>query len=264
MIKINIKSTVAAFTLATLTGLGNVSSAGVFDQLVSAANGALPSYGREHSVGYRPDLENEQIAAAIREALSVSSDRVAKNVLSDAAYQDGAIRLSRDLRKVQKLAVKRGHGEIFDQLQQQLNEAVLAAAPETRDLLKSALGDIEIVEPRVLLIAHDTAATDYLRLRLAEKLQRQLYPVVAKLLAQTGATATANVIASEIKFGNLLATIMSNHVVDYSIDSFFLNLEQQERAIRLNPRYRTTEQLRNVFGLVGDDSVAAVSRSEKQ
>ncbi len=249
MKRITIKSSVLALALAAISGMGSQASAGVFTQLVSVANSALPAYGREQLLSYRPDLDKEQISNAIREALVVASDRVVETVVAEAGYQgDGEVKLSSDLRKAQKIATKGGHEEAFDLLEEQLNQAVIAAAPATRDLLKSAVAQIKITEPRVLLVAHDAAATDYLRMRVMERVQRQLQPVVEELLLESGAKHSCDNIASKIKFGNLLETLMTEHVVEYSLSGFFKQLEVEEKSIRRDPDSRSTDLLRDVFG----------------
>ncbi len=241
------KSSVIAFAVAALTSFSSISHAGIFDSLVGVANSALPSYGRDQLLSVRPDLDKAQIVTGIREALELASDRAVAKVVA-SAEGESQIKLSSDLRKAQKLARKSGQEVAFQQFEKQLNETMIAAAPAARDLLKTALEQVEIIEPRVLLVAHDAAATDFLRMRVMEKLQRQLQPVVAELLLESGAIHRCDEIASKIKFGNLLETISTDHVVESTVESFFLQLEMEERAIRHDPASRSTDLLRDVFG----------------
>ncbi len=230
-------------------GVGERSHAGVFDQLAAMANNALPTYGRERAMSFRPDLPNRQIDAGIREALVVASDRVVQQVVADSGYStDGNAQLSADLRSVQKAAIKLGHEASFEQLKQQINEAVVAVAPLTGKLLKAAVRRVELSEPRGLLASHETAATDFLRSRVSDNLQRQLQPLVTDFLKRSGAASTSAVLASEIQLGNLLDTITENHIIEQSIDGFFDKLEVQETIIRQDPASRPTKLLRKVFG----------------
>ena len=87
MKKITIKSSVLTVTFAMMmTGAGERSHAGVFDQLAALANGALPAYGREQVMNFRPDLTSRQIDAGIREALVVASERVVEEVVAGSGY----------------------------------------------------------------------------------------------------------------------------------------------------------------------------------
>ena len=96
-------------------GVGERSYAGVFDQLAAMANNALPTYGREQAMSFRPDLPKRQIDAGIREALVVAADRVVQQVVADSGYSTGgSAQLSADLRSVQKTAIKLGHEASFE------------------------------------------------------------------------------------------------------------------------------------------------------
>lgn len=246
---ITIKSSVLAAVVVMTIGVGERSHAGVFDQLAALANGVLPAYGREQALSFRPDLPKRQIDAGIREALVVASDRVVQQVVANSGYSaDGEARLSADMRQVQKTAVSLGLEASFDQLTQQINEAVVAAAPVTGKLLKAAVRRVEFSEPRGLLASHETAATDFLRRKVSANLQRQLEPLVTDILKRTGAASTSAMLASEIQFGSLLNTITENHIIEQSIDGFFDRLEVEETIIRQDPASRPTKLLRKVFG----------------
>jgi len=239
--KIIIKSCGQTVVLVSLLGLSGISSAGVFEQLAAVANSALPAYGRVQTMSPRPELKDHQIESAIRQALRLAADRTVQ-------IEDDTLTLSADLRRAKKAAVKLGHGQSFELLTRQIEEVVIAAAPGTAALFKEALELVEFDKPRQLLEAHDAAATDYLRHRVAVKLQRQLQPVVEDLLQQSGASDVSAQIAEKIKYGNLLEIMISDHVIQRSVDGFFRHLEVQEKAIRHSPDHQSTNLLRHVFG----------------
>lgn len=220
--------------------------AGVFEQLAAVANSALPTYGRVLSRSSHSGLETEQIEAGIREAITVAGDRVTAGF--ETTYTNKEIVLSSDMRRARKLAMKQGYEQTFAQLQQQINEVVIAAVPATNELLKAAMEHVEITTPRRLLVSHDTAATDYLRGRVSLRLHRQLQPFLAILLEDSGASSTIAALAPKIRFGSLLDTIVAKHIMEQSIDGFFDRLEVEESEIRQNPEARTTDLLKQVFG----------------
>lgn len=245
--KIIIKSTVLSAAMITTLLTGANAQAGVFDQLAAVANSALPAYGRVQTHSAIPDLEPEQIEAGIKEIIAVASDRVVASV-GAGSFENADGSLSSDMRRARKLATKLGYEESFEQLQKQVNEAVIAAVPATSELLKATIERIEFTEPRTLLISHDTAATDFLRSRVSGSLHRQLQPLLVGLLEDSGASGTSAMLASQIKFGTLLDTIVENHVLEQSIDGFFDQLEVEESFIRQNPESQTTSLLKRVFG----------------
>ena len=66
MITIKIKTVVVSAAL--LLGVTH-SQANMFDNLVDAANGALPAYGRSDAPSRRTDLTSAEVTAALREVL---------------------------------------------------------------------------------------------------------------------------------------------------------------------------------------------------
>jgi len=114
-------------------------------------------------------------------------------------------------------------------------------------LLKNAVTRVEITEPKKLLSAQGTTATNYLYTRLQTTLQRKLQPVAHDVLEASGATDSSEAIGSVIQFDDMLSRLMVDHVVEQSMKSFFLELELQEQEIRQNPSSRSTALLRDVF-----------------
>lgn len=247
VIKITIKSSVLSVAMITVIGSGANAHAGVFDQIAAVANTALPGYGRVQTMSAQSELEPALIEAGIREAIAVASDRaVVKFETTYLAASEGS--LSSDMRRAQKMAAKMGQDASFEQLQKQVEEAVIAAAPATSELFKETVERLELGEPRSLLASHDTAATDFLRHRVSVSLQRQLQPIVTELLEDSGAASTSAALSSQISFGTLLDTIVEDYVLQQSIDGFFDHLEAEESEIRQNPASRTTRLMRRVFG----------------
>jgi len=244
---IKIKSSVIALTLTAGTGFGMPASAGVFDQLAAVANSALPAYGRDYLMNYRPDLSEELLASGIRELIEIGSARVVASLTKEGAYVE-SLRMSSGLRKAKKLAAKLDRQKQFEQFELQLNQAAVAMAPMLHDLLVTAIADLEISEPRKVLAAHDTAATNYFYAQVAGILQRQLQPIAKDLLKQSGAADSGERIGALIKFDDLLERLMVEHVVERNMKGYFVQLELQEQEIRRNPDSRSTRLLREVFG----------------
>ena len=253
---IKIKSSAVTLLLAgaisVATGV-ETASANMFTQLVNAANGALPSYGRGTVSSHRSDLNDQRIAKGIREALNTSIDRVAQRIGVELVLNTQVFKthLPRDLRKVQK-ALRRSPSSqhLVKNFEEQLIAAVVMAAPVTRDLLKRELSQIEINSPRHLLAAHDTAATEYLHSYpfVRGNLERDLRPAVEQILIRSGAMQSGQEIASAMQLENVLTTRMIDFVIQQSVDGFFLMMEEEERAIRHQPSFRTSDILREVVG----------------
>lgn len=228
------------------------SRAGVFDNLVDAANGALASYGREAARANRQDLTTDEISAALRQVLKIGADNVSARFDLEG-YSNSTIRveLPRAWRKAQKISVRIGYSAEFDELENKLNVAAASAAPATRNLIKLFVDRLEIDDPRAILNGHDIAATHYLRQRVNDQIASRLKPLINQLLIDGGALESSSKI--EKRVGHLpmvkkLQTDFTDHVVAESLDGFFHYLAREEQSIRINPVSRTTELLQKVFG----------------
>ena len=241
-----------ALVAVVVGGSVQTSHAGVFDNLMNAANGALPTYGREGARGDRPDLSSAEISAGMREALNIGADNVSARFVLNG-YNDTTVRvaLPRTWQKAQKISARLGYSAEFDALENQLNMAAASAAPATRNLIKFFVNGIEFEDPRALLNGHDIAATNYLRQSVNERLSNQLKPIIEQLLVDAGAMESRSKIEERIK--NLpkmksLQADLADHVVAESLAGFFHYLAREEQAIRINPSSRTTVLLQKVFG----------------
>ena len=227
--------------------------AGVLDNLVDAANSALPQYGREASArANRTDLTSAEISAAIREALKLAAENVALRFRAEG-YNDSSsrIELPPAWKKAQKIASRVGYGSDFDKLEQQLNKAALSAAPATRTLIKRLVDRLEFDNPRAILGGHDVAATEHLRQRINSRLAERLKPIINDFLVEGGATDASNKIARrvvQLPMVKNLQTDLADHVVAQSLDGFFHHMEKEEQAIRVHPESRTSALLQRVFG----------------
>lgn len=226
--------------------------AGVFDNLFNAANGALPTYGREASRANRQDLSTAEITAAIREALNIGADNVSER-FSLGGYNDTTVRveLPRAWRKAQKIAARIGYSAEFDELENKLNIAAASAAPATRTLIKQFVSGIKLDDPRALLNSHDIAATHFLRQRVNDRLASRLKPIINQLLIEAGAVESSSKIEKRIRHLPMvknLQTDLADHVVAESLDGFFHYMAREEQSIRINPASRTTDLLKKVFG----------------
>lgn len=232
-------------SLLFVAALPGNSQANVFSQLANVAANALPVYGQ----GQHPhDIEPDQASQAIKQVLSIASARVIDRVQRERGYQGRNPKLLADLRTARKMSVELGYKEKFKKFEQQLDHAVVVAAPMLAELFNKAVEDLEIDQPNLVLFGDETAATEYVRKQLASKLRQEMQPFINDALSYTGATKTCNDLAEHIRFGNLLNTLMAEQVTTKSLAAFFSSVEDEERAIRQDPNSQDSEILRRAFG----------------
>ncbi len=241
-------------TVLTTVMATPVFSAGILDNLVNAANGALVVYGRENVRENRADLSAEMIAAGLREALFVGCDNVLARLSEHEGYGgDSTVRIALPdvWRKAQKVAAKIGYNRDFKKFEHQLNLAAATVAPATRDMLQQVIERLPMDDARGILNGSDSQATSYLRRNITDDIENRLRPIVQASLQSSGAMKSSEKIASRIRRVVMVKNLdvdLADHVVSQSLEGFFYYLEKEEQAIRSDPSQRTSTLLKRVFG----------------
>lgn len=222
--------------------------------LVIAGCESLPQIAEEllqSSAG--TTLSNDTIAAGLREALVVGSDRVVDRLGAKDGFYGSEFRipLPDKLQQVRETADRFGLGAGFDNLEQRINRAAEAAAPQARDLFVDAITQMTFDDVMSIYRGGNDAATAYLRRSTESQLRVKMRPIVASSLNQVGAVRSFNDLVTRynaLPFVDPVAADLSDHVLDYANNALFSRLAAEEGAIREDPVKRSTELLRAVFG----------------
>ena len=239
---------------AILVALPLISRAGVFDNLINAADQALVTYGRDEVAVGHGDLPDEVISEGLREVLLQGNSNVGRRLAQNNAYSgDAVIRISlpEAWNEAREIAARIGYQSEFDELEQQLNKVAEAAAPATSDYLAQAIGRLRLDNAREILNAGDTAATAHLRSSVASEIQRALRPQIEASLEASGASGQRNKISRRIARLPMvrdLSVDLADHVVEYSVDGFFHYLRKEEQIIRKDPSRHSNAILKKLFG----------------
>ena len=221
---------------------------------LSAGCEALPELSQVLDVPTADDvLSTQTIAAGLREALEVGSDRAVDALGSPGGFYRSAyhIPLPERLQQAQEVAERFGLGGLFDDMETKLNRAAEAAAPRARALFIGAIRQLTFQDVMAIYQGGDDAATRYLKRTTSAALRAQMQPVVESSLAEVGAVNTFETLAEQYNRLPLVTPIdadLTGHVLTYASDAIFARLAREEAAIRRNPAKRTTELLRQVFG----------------
>ena len=199
-------------------------------------------------------LSETEITAGLKEALTVGSGRVVTQLAAiDGYFSDDLIRipLPEDLQKVQNNLAKVGLSGPLDDLELKINRAAEAAAPTAKQFVVDAVTSMTIDDALGILNGGDTAATDYLKSRTADKLITAFSPYMDNALSDSGAVTAMESIGRKYLPSSMVTELRNdlvNHATDRAMDGMFYYLAQEEKAIREDPVKRTTELLRRVFG----------------
>ena len=199
-------------------------------------------------------LSNQDMAAGLREALRVGSERVVSRVgTTDGFNLDPEIHipLPGSFQKVQSALKAVGLSGLADDVELKLNRAAEAAAPEARDLFVQAISEMTLDDAKRIFDGPDDAATQYFKGRMSAPLSDKMAPIVDRSLADVGALASVDRMMESYKAIPFVPDVKSDlrgYVVEKALDGIFFYVAKEEAAIRNDPAARTTELLQKVFG----------------
>ncbi len=199
-------------------------------------------------------LPSSEIAAGLKEALRVGTDRVVSQLGRPGGFEnDPAIHipLPESLETVQSTLGRLGMSSALDSLELKLNEAAEVATPKARDLFLQAISEMTLDDARQIYSGPDDAATRYFQSKMSAPLAAEMSPVVEDSLSEVGAVQKYDEVMGQYRalpFVPDAKADLGAYVVEKGMDGIFHYLAQQEAAIRSDPAARTTELLQKVFG----------------
>ena len=158
---------------------------------------------------------------------------------------DDAIRIEKTLRTI-------GLGSQVDRAILQINRAAEDAVGYATPIFVDAIKEMTIADAINIVGGESNAATNYFREKTRAKLIAAFSPVIERSLVKLEATRYYSEIVT--LYNNIPTTIkkispdLTSYVVDKATMALFDQIEKEEANIRANPRARTTEILKKVFG----------------
>jgi hypothetical protein len=225
--------------------------------LLSGCAGLPPELGQvlgqAGGIPGTPPLGEADIAAGLKEALAVGTERAVHRVgVTDGFWRNAAINipLPEQLKKVEKTLRTFGQGKTVDEFHLSLNRAAEAAAPEAAAIFGTAIRGMTLADARQILDGPDNAATEYFRGRTLPALSARFRPIVTKATASVGATRKYKDLATKVSkvSSSFQLQDLDAYVTDRALAGLFVTLADEELKIRRDPAARTTELLKRVFG----------------
>ncbi|MEJ2471896.1 MAG: DUF4197 domain-containing protein [Desulfuromonadales bacterium] len=198
--------------------------------------------------------DTRQIAAGLKEALRVGSDRVVSQLGTlDGFNADPAIHipLPNSFKTVQSTLNTVGMSYLLDDLELKLNRAAEQATPKTKALFLSAIEKMTLDDVMGIYNGPEDAATRYFQQKMSPQLAEEMKPIVEQTLNQAGAVQAYDTAMGQYRsmpFVPDVKTDLTTYVTDQGMNGIFHYLAWEEAAIRQNPAKRTTELLKTVFG----------------
>ena len=199
-------------------------------------------------------LTETDAANAIKEALNKGVDiGVEKVSKKDGYFLHPEIRIPfpKDMKKVEKKLRDLGMNQQIDQIVISINRAAEDASASAKSIFIKAIKDMSISDAKKIVNGNKSAATDYLRNSTYLSLSKEFQPIIRTSLQKVNATKHWKSLIrayNKIPFIKKVNPDLEIYVTEKAIDGLFFMIEKEEKRIRENPKQRTTELLKRVFG----------------
>lgn len=201
----------------------------------------------------KKSLTEKDIAAGLKEALSVGAKRVVSRVGKKNGYLNDKvihIALPARLQKVHNTLNKVGLGKYTKELEVKMNRAAEIAAPKAKKIFFSAIKNMRWQDVQRIYKGKNDAATQYFKKKMTPSLKQMMRPVITQTLAEAGVVQAYKHAVKQyhsIPFVPRVKEDVAGYVMNKAIYGMFYYLAKEEAAIRKDPAKRTTELLRRVF-----------------
>jgi hypothetical protein len=200
------------------------------------------------------DTDEARVAAALREALVIGSERASTRAGQVDGYLANSlirIALPPDVQRTGARLRMLGLGRQVDELEVAMNRAAEAAAGEAVAVFRNVVSGMRPADVYAVLNGPEDAATSYLRTHSEDVLRRRYQPIVTHHLAEVRATELYAELArryNQLPLVEPITAELDDYVTARALDGLFTLLAEEEQRIRTDPVARTTQLLREVFG----------------
>jgi hypothetical protein len=199
-------------------------------------------------------LDEQTIAAGLREALRVATDRtVVSTSKLDGFLGNALIRIvmPEQFEVAAKTLRAVGFGKQVDELEIGMNRAAERAAGEATEVFLNSITQMTLEDAFGILNGGDNAVTNYFRSRTEEGLHERFKPIVTEKMSNIGLYKVYNGLTdyyNKLPLVTTPALDLDEYVTQQALNGLFTVLGQEEKRIRTDPLARTTDLLRRVFG----------------
>lgn len=196
---------------------------------------------------------SSDIAAALKEALTIGAESAGKNLSSLNGYFGNSavkILMPDEAKKVEEKLRAVGLGKQVDEAILSMNRAAEDAAKSAAPIFVNAIKSMSIQDAAGILKGGDQAATDYLKAKTTASLTESFRPVIEKSLEKVDATRLWNTVFTAYNKISLnkVNPDLPAYVTEKALYGIFYQVAQEELKIRKDPLARTTDLLKSVFG----------------
>jgi hypothetical protein len=209
------------------------------------------------NLGTSGPVTEQEAVQGIRQALNngVSSGISMLN-REDGFFGNQAYKLFMppDARKIENVMRDLGMGKTVDKAILQINRAAEDAVGYAAPIFTDAIREMTIQDAWNIIRGEQDAATRYFREKTTARLTAAFSPIIQRSLDKLEATRHYSDIINAYNrlptTFNKLNPDLPGYVTEKAVSALFDQIAKEEANIRSNPRARTTEILKKVFGSV--------------
>lgn len=194
------------------------------------------------------------LARAVKESLELGSTRAADLLSQTGGYQNSTkyrIPLPSAMQPIASRLRQFGLGGQIDRIETLMNQGAERAAVEAKGLFVEAVRAMTVTDALGIVRGNDTAATQYFRQHTEAELRRRYEPIIQNSLRQIGfydQYQTFLKAYKQLPLSNKPELDLEQHVLTRSLDALFLQVAEEEKAIRKDPLGRGSSAIAAVFG----------------
>ena len=202
----------------------------------------------------KESLDENTIIAGLKEALTQGTDNAVSSVAAlNGYFGNEAIKIlvPEKIRTVADTLKKFGFQQQVDDFVRSMNRAAENAAPQAKSYFVATIKEMTFEDTQKILKGNDTAATDYFKAKMHDKLYAAFKPSVSSSMNEVGLTRTYKNMMDKfttIPFAKAESLDLDHYVTEKSLDGLFYMVGQEEKKIRTDPAARATDLLKKVFG----------------
>lgn len=203
------------------------------------------------------ELTNQDAVAGLKSALVEGAGKAVQQLGKEDGFLKNAkvkIPLPPKLKKVEKMMRTFGMGDQADELITAMNRAAESAVPEASTLLADSVKQMSIQDAKQILSGPSDAATQYFKRTTSAQLTDRFLPIVKQATAKVQLAELYNNYAGKAAGMGLLKSEdadLDRYVTQKALDGLYLQIAEEEKAIRKNPAAAATSIVKRVFSAIG-------------
>jgi hypothetical protein len=209
---------------------------------------------------------DSQIGMGLKEALEQGISKGVEQLMkTDGYFKNELIKilLPEDAQKVVNVIQKMPGGQkLMDDAVLKMNRAAEDAAQEAKPIFVNAIKALTIQDAKKILFGAENEATNYLKGQTYQNLSNVYSPKINNSLSKAGATQAWDALSTGynkfikspagllFKDAKPVTTDLGAYVTEKALNGLFFKVTEEEKNIRQNIAARSSQLLKDVFGLL--------------